>query len=108
MGRRSTSSTHETAACRPELTAPAPETAHRPEHELLAGLLAEHGEAIGKQVLEREMLPSQRLQQTPPRLLRRGGERGHRTHRIECSRKPPVVEVGRPQTRVYMFRRRSD
>src|SRR5262249_46386196 len=95
-------------ACRTELAAGAPETPYRPEHELAAGLFVEQGKAVGQQVLEGEMLPSHLFQEAAPRLLRRADECWQRAQRIECSRKPPVVEVRTPHTRVHMFRRRSD
>src|SRR5262249_23488487 len=95
-------------ACRTELAAGAPETPYRPEHELAAGLFVEQGKAVGKQVLEGEMLPSHLFQEAAPRLLWRADECWQRAQRIECSCKPPVVEVRTPHTRVHMFRRRSD
>src|SRR5262249_19317765 len=93
---------------RAELTVGAPEAAHRPEHELAAGLFAEQGEAVGKQVLKREMLALHLVQEAAPRLLWRADERGKRADCIERSGKPPVIEVRTPHTRVHVLRRRGD
>src|SRR5262249_9663808 len=95
-------------ACRAELALGEPETAYGPEHKLVAGLFGEDGEAVGKQVRKREMLPSHFFEEAAPRLLWRADERGQRAQRIECSGKPPAIEVRTPQTLEHMCWRRGD
>src|SRR5215813_2537897 len=94
-------------ACHAQLATRPPETAHRSEHELVAGLFVEQDKAVSKQILECEMLPSHLFQEAAPRLHWRAEECWQRAQRIECSRNPPVIKVRSPHTCIHIFRRRS-
>src|SRR5262245_33000179 len=95
-------------ACHAQLATGTPETAHRSEHELVAGLFVEQDKAVGKKILECEVLPLRLFQEAAPRLHWRAEECWQRAQRIECSRNSPVIEVRSPHTCIHMFRRRSD